>query len=306
VETRLPRAASSRESARRIDTRLSICLRVSFFVSLCLLLVGCREMLLPLDLQSSDVQVASQDSILVRVAVCWSALPLVEDLIEAYGDEQGHTSFDVLPGNSQNTLERIVSGGADLAIVAGQPEAAALAQSGDVRLGARVLALDAVAIIVAHDAPLERLSRDELAGLLGGRYADWQELRPGNGPPEPVSREEGAATRALVERVLLGQQALASTAVILPHDQGIVTYVGEHPQAIGYVSAALVDDRVKIVPIDGILPTDANVRNGQYPLTLPLVAVAPSPASRPIAGLIELANSSRGRSVIDRRYTLPR
>ena len=55
-----------------------------------------------------------------------------------------------------------------------------------------------------------------------------------------------------------------------------------------------------------LLPTDATVRSGKYPLTYPLVAVYPSPASRPVEGLIGVATSSRGRSAIDRHYTLAR
>jgi phosphate transport system substrate-binding protein len=283
----------------------------AILVTLCSMLWGCREMVQPLDLRPDDAEVASEAPALVRVVVCWSALPLADDLIRLYGDELGQAavqriSFDVVPGNSENTLERIVSGGADLAIVGGQPDAAVLARSRDVRLETRTLAIDAVAAIVARDALLQGLSQDELAGLLSGRYVDWQQLGAGSGIPEPVTREEGAATRALVMQRLLGPLAFASTALILPHDQGIVAYVGEHREAIGYVSAALVDETVKMVPIDGLLPTDATVRSGKYPLTYPLVAVYPSHGSRPIEGLIGVATSSRGRSAIDRYYTLPR
>lgn len=278
---------------------------------LCLLLVGCREMVRPLDLRADDVEVASENPVLVRVAVCWSALPLAEDLTQLYGDAQSkvtaqRVSFDIIPGNSENTLERMVSGGADLAIVGGQPDAATLARSKDVRLETRVLALDAIAVVVPADAPLTNLSRDELAGLLTGRYGDWQELGVGSGAPEPVIREEGAATRVLVVTNLLGQESFASTALILPNDQAIVDYVAKHPLAVGYASVAWVDDRVRVLPIDGVQPTDAMMRRGRYPLSLPLVAVVPSPAPRPVADLLNLATTSRGRLAIDRHYTLPR
>ena len=175
--------------------------RMVILVALCFMLWGCRAMVQPLDLRQDDGEVASEAPALVRVAVCWSALPLAEDLTRLYGDGLGQVagqriSFDVVPGNSENTLERIVSGGADLAIVGGQPDAAVLARSRDVRLETRTLAIDAVAAIVARDALLQGLSQDELAGLLSGRYVDWQQLGAGSGIPEPVTREEGAATRA--------------------------------------------------------------------------------------------------------------
>jgi len=268
-------------------------------------------MVLPVDPQADDAQAVNEDPVLVRLAVCWSALPLAQDLTRLYGGSLEHAagqrvSFDITPGNTENTLGRIFSGSADLAIVGGQPDPSALPRSQNGAFETRLLATDAIAVIVARDAPLQGLSQDELAGLLSGRYADWQELGAGRGYPEPVIREEGAATRALVMQRLLGQGDFASTALILPHDQGIVAYVAEHPLAIGFVSAALVDERVKVIPIDGLLPADATVRSGQYPMTLPLVAIIPSPASRPVAELLKLTTSSRGRLAIDRYFTPPR
>ena len=45
------------------------------------------------------------------------------------------------------------------------------------------------------------------------------------------------------------------------------------PGAIGYVSFEVVDDSVKVLPIEGVEPSAGNVEDGSYPLYRPFIMV---------------------------------
>lgn len=82
------------------------------------------------------------------------------------------------------------------------------------------------------------------------------------------------------------------------------------PGAIGYVSvgAAVAMEKagmpIKILSLDGVMPSDETIRYGRYPLTRPLnlVYARETPA---IAAFLELASSPAGQDVAKSLGFLP-
>jgi len=246
--------------------------------------------------------------VLVRLAACSTGLPLANELIEACPTDHGRLLFELEPANSQIALELVLAGQADLAIVGEEVDLEALSGEGAKGRGliAQVLAIDAIGVIVHRDHPLREISTADLAALFGGYHLDWEELDAGSGQPELVCREQGSAARIVFERLVMGDSPVSSAAVVMPHDQGVVEHVAQHPGAVGYVSTAYADDRVRLVAIDGVLPTASEIGRGRYPLTHPLVLVTSPEAPREASRLVEFARSAQGRRLIGQSYVLPR
>ena len=53
----------------------------------------------------------------------------------------------------------------------------------------------------------------------------------------------------------------------------MITTVSQNPNAIGYASLASVDDTVKIVKVNGVMPTEDTVKDGSYVVQRPFVLV---------------------------------
>lgn len=243
--------------------------------------------------------------VLVRIATCWAAYPLVTDLLAAYSSDDGQVSFEIVPANSQIAVELVEGGQAEVAIAAlGAAPTKGVSESG--RLVSRALAIDTIGIVVHKGHALLQLSGSELAGLFAGHYLDWDELGVGSGRPQMVSREAGSASRAVFGERIMGELPVSSTAVVMPHDRGVVEYIAQHPGAIGYASTAHVDSRVRLVAIDGILPTPGEVRQGRYSLVYPLVMLLSPDAPREASRFVAFAFSGKGRQVIEQRYVFPR
>jgi len=128
------------------------------------------------------------------------------------------------------------------------------------------LGQDAIAIIVHPGVQLATLDLDLLRHIFSGRYLTWSALGGAHIPLRLVSREKGSGTRAAFEHKVMGKEPVALTAVVMATAQDVVTYVARHDGAIGYVSWRLVNSRVRVVAVNGILPTESNLQTGVYPL----------------------------------------
>lgn len=273
------------------------------------ILVGCQPALVPLDQQAAQIEAGAGNLTLVRIAVCWEALPLAEDLDAAYAASDPALSLEITPTDSSIALDLVIAGQADLAIVGEQPGEGTLARIHAASLASfhpRLIAIDTIGIVASQDVLLDNLTTGQFAELFTGRITDWAELEAGVvGRPVLVSREAGAVTRHLIESKLLAGQSVSSAAIVAPHEQGVVAYVAEHAGAIGYASLAYADDRVKWLALDGTLPETGAIRRGEYPLTHPLVLLIHPQAAGAASRLAAYLISGKGRDLIRQRYTLP-
>ncbi|MGI5915859.1 MAG: substrate-binding domain-containing protein [Anaerolineae bacterium] len=274
-------------------------------LSMALVLSACHEVLVPLHQQAPATEETEEEApALMRVAACWAALPMVEDLAAAYAVRDPYLTIDVVPANSMTARSMLEAGQVDVAIVAEDPDArAARPRQG---FTSRVLALDAVTVVVNRRSPLTGLSTAQLMGLYTGDYYDWSQLGAGEGRPEVVVRDEGSMLRGVFEAAVMEQRQPASTAVVMPHDRGVIEYVAGHPNAIGYVSRAYVGQGVKSIAVDGVAPTPQALQRQGYMMWYTLEALAPSNATLHATRFLAFAQSSRGRNVIEQRYVLPR
>ena len=272
--------------------------------------LGCGRIRQPLNDQGrSSVQEPQVPTpALVRVVACWPAFPLAEDLVDAYAPDHPSVSIDLIPAASPVARSMVSSGRADVAIVA-QPidssGASRLSPDASSLLASESLAVDAVGIIVHRGSSLRELSMAEVAGLFAGYRLDWEELGAGHGRPEILTQEEGSAMRSIFDEAVMGQQTISSAAVVLPHDRGVLEYVAENPLAIGYLSTAYVDERVRLVAIGGSEPTPKEIQRGGYPLVYSLEIMLSPGASPEASRLASFALSNKGREIVARRYVPP-
>jgi phosphate transport system substrate-binding protein len=128
-----------------------------------------------------------------------------------------------------------------------------------------------------------------------------------------ITREDASGTRgAFVEIVDIrtdGNDAIYEEAVVAPGTGIMMTTVAENPQAIGYASTgvALADARVRVLSINGVFPSQANVLNGTYAIARPFII-----GYHNERGLTDVAQdfvnfilSEQGQAVIDRRNYVP-
>lgn len=159
-------------------------------------------------------------------------------------------------------------------------------------------------VIVTHPANgTLSLSIPQIRDIYRGRVANWSELGGVDAGVRVISREDGAGTRAEFDRLVMGELPTTPGALVAPSSSAMVESVANTPGGIGYISLAYLDERVRAVPVDGVLPTQASITNNTYPLRSTLFIVgAAEPEDPAYRAFIVWVQGAEGQAVVARRY----
>ncbi len=216
-----------------------------------------------------------------RIVVTGSSTiaPLMAEIGKRYEKLHPGLRIDVQSGGSTRGVTDVRAGLSDIGMVSRAMTA------GESDLLAYEIARDGVAIILHRDNPLTELSNRQIVDIYTGRATDWADVGGKPGKITVVNKAEGRSTLELfLAHFGLGVRDIVAHVVIGDNQQGIKT-VSANPGAIGYVSIgtaefeASVGTPVKLLGLEGVPASVANVKNGTYPLSRPLNLVV-RPADR--------------------------
>jgi len=226
----------------------------------------------------------------LQVVTSDACTPLMERLASAYRENRPWVTFRMEVFNRAVAEERVRSGAADLAAFVGPG-------AGD--LWSVPFATDGVAVIVHPDVPVEGLTLAELREVFRGRVGEW----PDGTPIQVVSREEGSGTRAVFEAVVLGEDEVTLTAVVVPDSQWMLETVATTAGAIGYISQARLDGRMRALAVEGVYPLTPTLPD--YPLRYSLLLATPSEPVGEARRFIQWVLGPQGQQWVSREFAPP-
>lgn len=241
--------------------------------------------------QVEALRAAARDPL--RFAVDPATRALVEPALRSIG--RGPDRADWAGGAVLDAYERVLDGRSELAIAAREPSRDERARGlGELRLGELV-----VALAVHRENPLRSIPSRQLRELVRGKLGDWRELgvtHAGLGriklfvpPPGPVAD--------LYARAFVAGDRFGGADDSVPDDAARLRAVAGDENAIAVVSvAAALDADVRLLPIDGEVPSLAAARCGRYPFTSPIMlAYKDGNDARVRAFLLELRGAKAQR-----------
>ncbi|MDI7276903.1 MAG: substrate-binding domain-containing protein [Anaerolineae bacterium] len=264
-----------------------------------LLLLGC--LLVPL---ACSPPPTPPTPVRLRLVVTPSLSRLGARLAEACLEQQPQVEVKVEERSPEDALEALATNQADLALMEQDLEPADALSPVDGRPWLRTwpLAVDALAIVVHPSNPVQDLTMDELRRAFAGLEHRWDYLGGAGVAIRLVTREPEAAARIAFDEVVLAGTHVAGGAVVMPGDDAVAQYVAGHPPALGYLSMAWAGSAVKVVALDGVLPTPATVAEGRYPLTLPVILVTPRGAPTRVRSFVGFCLGSEGQDIVGQLY----
>ena len=193
---------------------------------------------------------------------------VIGSLGEAYTAENPDVTFTYNPTGSGSGITAVSEGRCDIGLssraLTDEEKASGLTET--------VLAYDGIAVIVNPENGVEDLTLEDIAAIYTGEITNWKDLGGADGEIVLIGREAGSGTRDGFESITATEdkcqyrQELTSTG-------DVITTVSQNPNAIGYASLASVDDTVKIVKVNGVMPTEDTVKDGSYVVQRPFVLV---------------------------------
>lgn len=179
----------------------------------------------------------------------------------------------------------------------------------DQQLWSAPIGQDGIAIISHPELRLEKLTASDLRAIFSGAVTRWSQISDQVGQIVVVSREEHSATRLAFQDLVMGSRRITFNARLAPSSQAMLDIIASTPGSIGFISFALVNESVRLVPVaasadlPGQIPTLPTIFDETYPLRMPLLVVGPD-APTPGDGYYEfiLWAQTEGQSLVAQQY----
>ena len=136
-----------------------------------------------------------------------------------------------------------------------------------------VVAIDGIAVIVNPGNTVANLTLEQIAGIYKGEITNWKDVGGSDSEIVLIGREENSGTRDGFESITDTEDACKYRQE-LTSNGAVLTAVAENANAIGYISLSSVKDTVNAISVNGVVPSEATIKDGSYPVQRPVQDVA--------------------------------
>lgn len=254
---------------------------------------------------AAGIKVTGSDT-MVNLAQAWQ---------EAYHKKHSDVQIQVKGGGSGVGIAALCSGKLDIATSSRKMKPKELEQAkanSNKEPKEYVVGLDALAIYVHKDNPIESISIPQLADIYGeeGKAESWSDIAVentacDNGKIIRITRQNSSGTYMYFKEAVLGEKGeYKQGANTQPGSADVVEIVSKTPCAIGYSGMGYRTDKVKVVKVSketgepGIEPTAASATDGTYPIARPLFLYTLGEPTGATKDFIEWILSDEGQKVV--------
>ena len=217
---------------------------------------------------------------------------VAEAFMEANSDVQVHAEFT----GSSAGIEALLAGSVDI----GNSSRGLKDEEKSKGAIENIVAIDGIAVILEKSNAVDNITKDQLAKIYKGEIKNWKEIGGADQPIVVVGREAGSGTRDAFEELNEIKDACKYSNEI-NSTGGVYSKVLKTPGAIGYVSLDVLDDTVKAAKLEGVEPTEENIKAGKYFLSRPFVMATKGEVSAQndlVKALFDYLKSEEGKKLI--------
>jgi phosphate transport system substrate-binding protein len=198
--------------------------------------------------------------------------PIAKAFAEYFMAARPDVNITVSESGSGNGAKSLVNGVCDIADMSRpmkDSEFKAAAEKG-IQPVAHVVALDGLPILVHPKNPVNELTIEQIRKIYTGEITNWKEVGGPDMGIVVITRDTNSGTYETFEGLVMSKQKITERAEYVGSNGAIRQRVQSTPAAIGYAGLGFVDKTVKALKVNGIYPSAATVRTGEYPIARPL------------------------------------
>lgn len=165
---------------------------------------------------------------------------------------------------------------------------------------AHVIAFDGLAVVVNPANKVGALTLKQITDIYTGKIRNWKELGGDDAEIVVISRDTNSGTYETFNELVLHKKNIVKDAEYVGSNGQAKTRVASTKNAIAYVGLGFVDDSIKTLSVDSILPSTKTIVLGKYPIARPLFMFTnkyPKMGS-PLYDFVTLHLSEEGREII--------
>ncbi len=230
----------------------------------------------------------------IQIAGSTSVQPVSEELAKAFMEKNNKVRINVAGGGSGAGIRAAQTGTADIGTSSRELKAE------EKTVQEFVIALDGIAVIVHKDSIIADLKKEDIRKIFAGEITDWEDVGGETGPIRIFTREEGSGTRGAFEELVLGEQKISNKANVQNSTGAVRTAVAQDKNAIGYVSLGALNGDVKVVKVDGVEATVANIKNKTYQISRPFIYMTREEPEGAVKAFIDWVLSAEGQAIVEK------
>ena len=233
-----------------------------------------------------------------------------------YNEEDGYGQ--VTCTGTIEAYQRLIEGKTDIIFCAAPSEdQLALAEAAGMELHLTPIGREAFVFFVNSENPVQGLTVEEIQGIYTGEIKNWRELGGKNQRIRPYQRAENSGSQSALLRLMEGLPLMEPEKEDrIAGMGGIITQVASyrnHKNAVGfsfrfYSTEMVENEQIKLLALNGVLPTKETIRSGEYPISSNFYAVTASPMGQPapeetnaeLRALLDWILSDQGQEIIEK------
>jgi len=234
-----------------------------------------------------------------------TVLPLAQKEAEAFLKANKSAKVTITGGGSGVGISALLDGTTEIAMASRRikfDERSRFQQSGRTVVE-KVIAYDALAVIVNPANKVSQLTREQLEGIYTGKIKNWKEVGGEDMAIVVYSRETSSGTYEFFKEHILKNKNYMSAVLSMPATGAIMQSVGQTKGAIGYVGLAYLTNNVKALKVsyDGknyVAPSVETAKNKTYPVVRPLFFYYEKKSETKVSPFINYVLSNEGQKIV--------
>ena len=173
---------------------------------------------------------------------------------------------------------------------------------------------EAFVFFVSKSNPIQNLSSEQIRDVYSKKIVNWSELGGPDRKILPFQRPEGSGSQTAMIRFMAGtppcEPMREEVQVTMMAILNRVADYRNYGNSIGYsfryyVEGMTTHDGVRVIGVDGIVPTIETIADGNYPVKAELVAVTAGGTNPNVRKLIDWFLSPQGQDLVRRVGYVP-
>jgi len=237
----------------------------------------------------------------VRINGTGTGLEMMKPLIKAYSESNPGALFEMgKPLGSSGAMKALIAGALDIAVSSKPLKPDEMAKGAKLRIFGKT----PLAIVVGNNVPATNISTEELEDIYSGRNRKWSNnenirvvLRPLEDIDTKILRGLSPGMNAAISRAQSRRGMI--TAVTDPESNEAVANTIGSIGTSGLTGVLVEKTTLKIISLNGVMPTIASLADGRYPLAKELHFVTMSHMSESAQKFLDFVYSDKGRAIVE-------
>jgi phosphate transport system substrate-binding protein len=233
---------------------------------------------------------------------------LVPQLSEEFKAQHPDTTFNIAAEGSTTGIAAIIDGTAQIGMASRptKPEEVAAGKAKGVNFKETTVAWDGIAVIVNSANPVKSLTKKQVEQIFTGDIADWSAAGGSGGKISVYTRNTSSGTYSEFKELAMKKRDYAPDSQKMAGNEQIASEVAKNPNGVGYVGLAYTKaSGIKVVAIDGAMPSKESVLGKAYPYARPTFYYTNGEPSGIAKQFIDFTVSDGGQKIVEQVGFVP-